>query len=225
MTIRDAINEILSGLELGTDPAEVLADHGFENVSPEAFSSALAHFAEQAPLEVADALSPILSRVSPVPFEAGDLPDHPAADSLLDQGGDVFSLLTEVGLGGPDLAGLGDDPGSELDDAVDGAFGEIVDEATGALDEAAELADAAESTFGDGGEEAEPGPDADDGGTEADEASDLAEIGADALDDAVDAAQDLFNGVDTADFTDLFDREAASIDDLDDTDPSDLDFE
>ncbi len=215
MTIRDAINEMLAGLELGTDPAEVLAEHGFEDLSPDAVSSAMVHFAEQAPLATADALAPIVTRVSPVPFEDGDLAPAPEADAILDSGGDVFSLLSEVGL---DTA----DPSTGLD-AVETAVDEVPD-TDAALEEAQELVDdgvdAAAETFGVG----------DDNGVEVpgldEEVEDLLDTDAgelvDAAEDAVDGG---FDALDTQSFTDLFDREAAGIDELEDTDPSDLDLE
>ena len=118
MTIRDAIDAALSALDLDGDPAAVLADHGFGDLPPEAFSSALLHFAESAPLEVADSLSPIVARISPVPFEPDDLtPSH--ADTVLADGGDVYSLLTEVGLTDPIHLGDADPSGFDDDHAID----------------------------------------------------------------------------------------------------------
>ncbi len=217
MTIRDAINEILAGLELGADPAEVLADHGFENISPEAFSTALTHFAELSPMETADALAPIVTRVSPVPFEAGDLPDAPDADAILAEGGDVFSLLSEVGIDGE----LADIEADALDDAVDEAVGTVVDASDVAADSVAEVADLDESTFGVGGDES-----TEDAAPDFDAEAELGDIDPEALvDQAAEQAGELVDGFDTADFTDLFDRTAAEIDDLENTDPSDLDLE
>jgi hypothetical protein len=96
VTLRDAINAVLDGRDLGTDPSTVLRQHGLDDLPAEAFSSALLHFAERAPMGVADALAPIVARISPVPFELDDL--HPSeADAVLDDGGDVFDLLTNVG--------------------------------------------------------------------------------------------------------------------------------
>lgn len=219
MTIRDAIHEMLAGLEQGADPAEVLAEHGFENVSAEALSSALIHFAERAPMELADALAPIVTRVSPVPFGDGDLPPVPEADSILASGGDVFSLLDEIG-----LADLAEDPSQGIDRLEDGVseLAADLDEGSvpdGVLDRISEITD---DTFGlGGGDVGSPTEVADhfDEGLDGLEevASDTGDVLADALD----------GGLDTESLADLFDQvgDAADIDDLDDTDPSDLDLD
>jgi hypothetical protein len=98
MSIRAALEDLLAGHGPDADPAAVLSEHGFEDLPPEALSSALLHFAEQAPIEVADALSPIVTRLSDVPFEDGDLTPHPGVDAILADGGSVFDLLDELGL-------------------------------------------------------------------------------------------------------------------------------
>jgi hypothetical protein len=95
--MRDAIDAMIDALGVGADPSAVLAEHGYGDLPPDTFSSALVHFADRAPLDVADALAPIVTRVSPVPFEAEDLPPS-EADDLLDGGADVFDLLANVGL-------------------------------------------------------------------------------------------------------------------------------
>ena len=98
MSIRAALEDLLAGHGPDADPAAVLSDHGFEDLPPEALSSALLHFAERAPLELADALSPIVTRLSDVPFDDGDLAPHPGADTVLADGGSVFDLLNEIEL-------------------------------------------------------------------------------------------------------------------------------
>jgi len=98
MTIRDAIEDLLAARGHGADPAEVLGQHGFGDLPPEALSSALLHFAEGASLPVADALAPLVTRVSPVPFTEDDLPPSEEASAILADGGDVYDLL-----GGLDL--------------------------------------------------------------------------------------------------------------------------
>lgn len=226
MPIGDAIQEMLAGLELGTDPAEVLAEHGFEDLSPEAFSSALVHFAESAPLEVADAIAPIVTRISDVPFEDGDLPPLPEADAILASGGDAFALLSEVGLAEVetiDVNGLLDDPQAAVDeiadrltaDGTDDASQDPAEDETGADDEADE-------TFGQGDESSLP--DLDDIADEiAEEIASLDDAGR--LDEAADEVLSALDGIDTQTFTETFDQEAAGIDNLDDTDPSDLDMD
>ncbi|MEZ5407564.1 MAG: hypothetical protein R2761_06030 [Acidimicrobiales bacterium] len=127
MSFREMIDAMLSAHGAGIDPATVLEQHGMGDLPPDALSSALLHFAERAPLDVADTLAPVVTRFSPVPFEPDDLPASPmdhAIDQVIDQGGDVFAVLAEVDLSTPpDLGGhLGDgDPGDfdhdgDLDD-------------------------------------------------------------------------------------------------------------
>ncbi|MDH4074777.1 MAG: hypothetical protein OEW29_02485 [Acidimicrobiia bacterium] len=117
MSFREMIDAMLSAHGAGIDPASVLEQHGMGDLPPDALSSALLHFAERAPLDVADALAPVVTRFSPVPFEPDDLPASPmdhAIDQVIDQGGDVFAVLAEVDLTTPpDLDDhLGDgDPG------------------------------------------------------------------------------------------------------------------
>lgn len=107
------IDAMLSAHGAGIDPASVLEQHGMGDLPPDELSSALLHFAERAPLDVADALAPVVTRFSPVPFEPDDLPPSPV-DDVIDQGGDVFAVLGEIDLDAPPgLDGhLGDsDPG------------------------------------------------------------------------------------------------------------------
>lgn len=119
MTIRDAIEDMLANLDLGSDPAEVLADHGFEDVPAEVFSSALQHFAELAPMEIADALAPMVTRLSAVPFEDGDLPEASDVEAILADGGNVFELFEGLSVSSGDLsAALDDDDPRDLDDVL-----------------------------------------------------------------------------------------------------------
>ncbi len=213
MTIRDAINEI----GLGADPAEALADHGFGDLSPDALSSALVHFVERAPMEMADALAPIVTRISPVPFAEGDLPPVPEADAIIDSGGDALALLNEVGLADPDPSGGIDEVSSLIDEAADGL--DQVEQANDAAEEAEELV---ESTFGVGGEEiAEL--------IETPEVEDLAgaldHVDDGTLDRAAEAAEDAIaeelDGFDIESFTDVFDQNTG--DQALGTDPADFD--
>ncbi len=113
VSFREMIDAMLSAHGAGIDPATVLEQHGMGDLPPDALSSALLHFSERAPLDVADALAPVVTRFSPVPFGPDDLPPSPV-DDVIDQGGDVLDVLSEVDLTAPpDLDGhLGDhDPG------------------------------------------------------------------------------------------------------------------
>ena len=206
MTYRDAIRALVAG----NGPNGALA--GFEDVSAEAFSSALLHFADRAPMPEADALAPILTRVSPIPFESGDLAPHPEADAILESGGDAFTLLSEVGLADPAAA----------DANVVGVLERVED--ADASDQAGDDVEE-ESTFGIGDddqrvEDLEEGLEA------------LEEAGDGIFEEVLETAEDSL-GVDLADidtttFTDLFDQasNAAGIEDLDPTsDPADLDFD
>jgi hypothetical protein len=221
--MRGAFNEMLAGLGLGTDPAEVLADHGFGDVPPDAIASALVHFAETADLELADALAPIVTRISDVPFEDGDLPaidtDAPLPDSS-----DVFAMLSEIGLGGRDLAALVDeesDPGDfdDLDEVFD-ELSETIDDDQ--LAEVGEVDD--ESTYGAGNEveeQVEEHDESDVDGSELGEAiDDLSGGGHETLSDVPELPQEIESA-----FGELIDHEDEIEDFDDDTDPSDLDLE
>jgi len=219
MTYRDALQQVAQG----ADPATVLADLGLEDVSPDALSSALRHFAETAPIEVADALAPFLARTSPVPFEVGDLEPLPEADAILAGGGDITDLLAEIGLNDP--ASI--DVDTAIDTAIDAAESAITDAADVALAEAADIDDA-DATFGLGEESTDTGDDdALDLLDEVGRADESAERSAD-LDDGTGDVFSEFEGVDTERLGELLDHigEAASIDDLEGTDvPLDFDLE
>jgi hypothetical protein len=226
--MRGAINEMLAGLGLGTDPAEVLADHGFGDVPPDAIAQALVHYAETADLELADALAPIVTRVSDVPFEEGDLPPV-ETDGPLPDSSDVFAMLSEVGLGGRDLNALVDD------EADPGDFDDLEE----AFDEISETVDAEQLAGGHDDDEGEA--DSTYGvGTEADE-HEADEHEADEHDDEVDLGQPIdelgehdtmsdvgeaLSGQLESTFGELLDHEDEVEDfDDDDTDPSDLDLD
>ncbi len=77
VTIRDAINGLLKPAETGADAAPAAADalgaEGHDDLPPELFGTALGHFADKAPIETADALAPVVTRSSTIPFEEEDL--------------------------------------------------------------------------------------------------------------------------------------------------------
>ncbi len=98
MTIRDAIDQLLTGETANQpathDPATVMADNGYGDVPSELFGTALVHFSDTAPLAQADALAPVVTRVSPIPFEDTDL--APLNDENLESsvdGSDPFALF------------------------------------------------------------------------------------------------------------------------------------
>lgn len=207
MTYRDALQQVAQG----ADPADALAEHGLEDLSPDALSSALRHFAETSPIEVADLLSPFLARTSPVPFEAEDLEPLPEADAILAEGGGIADLLTEIGL----------DPSSiDIDATIDAAEEAVVD-AADAVEEAG-----VDATFGVGDErpaESEAAEVLDEIGRAGEERSELTADELDGIEDGFAADTESFG-----EFLDDFDRlgEAADIDDLDESgDPLDFDLD
>jgi hypothetical protein len=183
MTYRDALQQVAQG----TDPATAFADFELEGVSPDALSSALRHFAETSPLEVADLFSPFLARTSPVPFEADDLEPLPEADAILADGGGIAELLTEIGLDPSTL-----DVGATID-AAEEALVEVAED-TAAEDGTVETGD---DTFGSGGEQ----PD------EADAIEVLEQIGRvdEEASPTIDEVDEGF-GVDTETLTELLDE-------------------
>lgn len=207
MTIREALHDLMSGRS-DLDPAAVLEGYGFDDLSPDALSTALGHFAETSPMDVADSLSPIVTRLSGVPFLDGDLPPAEDAEAVLASGGGVFELLEHIGT--PGLTEDGNDPSDfdfgdardELDDETD---------AGGVLDETLEALD----TFGSGehtqppAEEFEP-----DSYTPTGEGFELAPP-----DEApsIDEVEELTD--------DLLDQLVDVIDDPTDVDPDDIDFD
>lgn len=127
MTIRDAIDQLLTGeTPLGggaADPASVMAEHGYETVPTELFGTALVHFADTAPLEQADALAPVVTRVGPIPLEESDLPEsYGELDLDAIEGDDAFALFSEAA---PVVA---ESPADELDfEAADTSDFEVED--------------------------------------------------------------------------------------------------
>jgi hypothetical protein len=232
MELRGAIEQVLAGLQLGTHPTEVLDDLGFGDVPPDAIASALVHFAESADLELADALSPIITRISEVPFEEGDLTpidtDEPLPDS-----GDVFAMLTEVGLGGHDLAAMVDED-VDLEDLDDfdqlDEFDELSESADAGYDAEDSDGDDGESTYGAGNEVEELVDETED----ADDQADDGDLGT-GIDDLTGEGAELLDGVEDAlpeelesTFGELLehdDHASDDYDDEDDTDPSDLDLD
>jgi hypothetical protein len=228
--MRGAINEMLAGLGLGTDPAEVLAEFGFSDVPPDAIASALVHYAETADLELADALAPIVTRVSDVPFEEGDLLPIDG-DAPLPESADVFALLDEIGLGGRDLAAVVDD-GADPDDFDDfDEVGDYFDELAETVSPSTQVDDddegEGESTYGAGNEIEELRVEDDDtgdtgdtdlGGSEVDELGTATETGLDAVEDAL--PEEIGSGLGA-----LFEHNELGDDFDDDTDPSDLDLD
>lgn len=159
VSFREMIDAMLSAHGAGIDPATVLEQHGMGDLPPDALSSALLHFSERAPLDVADALAPVVTRFSPVPFGPDDLAPSPV-DDVIDQGGDVLTVLSEVDLTAPsDLDGhLGDnDPGDfDHDGDFDGDGPGGLHDDTGAdlHDELADYDDGQSADgFGDGHDE------------------------------------------------------------------------
>ncbi len=189
------IDAMLSAHGAGIDPSTVLEQHGMGDLPPDALSSALLHFSERAPLDVADALAPVVTRFSPVPFGPDDLSPSPV-DDVLDQGGDVFDVLNEVDLSAPpDFDGhLGDnDPGDfDHDGELDGDEPGGLHDDTGAdlHDGVADYDDGSRSAdgFGDGHDHDQP--------TDFDSDLDDADLDADGfdtrnpVDDALDALDD-----------------------------------
>lgn len=204
MTIREALQDLMEGRgEL--DPAAVLESYGLGDLPPDALETALGHFAERASLDVADTLSPLVSRLSDVPFGDGDLPSAPDVEAMVADGGGVFDLLAEVAGSTADA-----DPGDlDFDGVTDAADGDDLAEALGdtfgsgefdapADDDAAE-SDAADADYGDFGTPA---------------ADDLSTVdGVDGLDDVADIDGGLLG-----DLTEV-------VDSGDDFDPDDLDFD
>ena len=211
MTYRDALQQVAQG----TDPATAFADFELDGVSPDALSSALRHFAETSPLEVADLLSPFLARTSPVPFDADDLEPFPEADAVLADGGGISELLTEIGLDPTTL-----DVGATIDAAEEALVEVAEDLAVEDLAEEDTAVETGDDTFGSGGEQAD----------DADAIEVLEQIGR--VDEEANPAIEEVDeglGVDTETFTELldeFDRFGTpdSGEDLEDV-PDDFDME
>lgn len=197
MTLRG----VIQGLLRGSDDAEaMLADEGYGDLPAEIFGQALSSYADTAPMDEADALSPVLTTI-----DAGD-------------GSDVFAVLEAQPLtvdasGGSDAAGLGASMlgVTALDDALDSDAVE-------------------EDTIDDFGTAApEDAADADAEAELAEQVDDLDEFDATEPVDADDpfAADDLFDAepvadtaADFAEEADFFETEPTATNE----DPSDLDF-
>ncbi len=240
MTLRETISSLLANSGEGSDPAAALAEAGFGDVDAGEFGTALVHFSDTASMPEADALAPIATRSSTIPFEESDLPE---AD--LDPNGDSFAMFQSVdpdpsAYPADDLEEPSHDADPVLDESADPAamdddlpegFDTNLDEpAAPAPTESADqtvtdepaTTEAADGGFGGGDAtdapiETTPGyTDLDSPGLEPiDEPYDdgfEAAFGDDAMDAPLDDGADLFS----VDFTDGDDPEA---------DPLDLDFE
>lgn len=236
MTIRHAIDQLLTGEtasgEATSDPASVLSEQGFDDVPSELFGTALVHFSDTAPIEQADALAPIVTRVSPVPLEESDLPavDGAPLDLEAIENGDAFSLFQTVSPVAPtvsDEADLADSTFDETDE-VDEA-GHPNDAEVEAANEAVELDQPESESFGQGSDEELPSEDTPEldstelDGMDLDELPPRYEAGSYYEDDALSGVN---NDIDAEDGPDLFSVEFDETDQADEgTDPNDLDFD
>lgn len=239
MTLRETISSLLANSGEGSDPAAALAEAGYGDVDAGQFGTALVHFSDTASMPEADALAPIATRSSTIPFEESDLPE---AD--LDPEGDSFAMFAAVD---PDPAAHPVDEPTEvaepeaaaetvdplLEDSIDpvGIDGDLPEGFDSDLDDtapaAAEVTEpvvetAPDGGFGGGDDTEMP---LDSGLNEATVDDDIpaiddepyddgfeAAFGDAAMEDPIDEEADLFS----VDFTDGDDPEA---------DPLDLDFE
>ena len=135
VSIRSAISGLLAGDRLSSDPSAALEEAGYEGVSAEEFGTALTHFADTATLAEADALAPVVTRMSPIPLTEADLADL-ALDS---EPGDAFSLFSETVTTVPQDYGE-----SDLDDLDIEPRPEAIDEGS----EGADALDEADFRFG-----------------------------------------------------------------------------
>ncbi len=236
MTIREVVEDLLAGRGGDLDPAAVLEGYGFGDLSPEALSTALSHFAERSPLEVADTLAPLVSRLSDVPFLEGDLPADATVESLLADGGEgLLEALSAL-----DSSGLDTDDPTAFDTGFDTALDGLTDAAglgDGSLDEAADgLLDALDPNTDldpDLGNGFGLGDDADDALARAEAATDAVteEPLDDGLGQSTDVQEGLGSAVETAlheagfDGDDLLGDLGEQLDLPDDLDPGALDFD
>ncbi len=99
-------------------------------------------------MDVADTLSPVVSQLSPVPLEPGEVDGAEEIAAILDEGGDVFEVLDNAEFDTTGLiASLAD---GELDDfdLGDVDFDEVAEQGLGQLEELASDLDT--PTFGEG---------------------------------------------------------------------------
>lgn len=242
MTIRDAITQLLTGDNDGSvhqEPADVLAQNGYEDVPAELFGTALSHFSDTAPLEQADALAPIVTRLSPVPFEEQDLPELPGGlDADSTEGLDAYSLFQSAASGGV-LVGAADQLASEPSDGGESDLDDVDNDADGVetidadtdTDATSETDADADEGFGTG----TAGLEASDAEDQIDDALLEDDVDLDALAPRFDAgapANEAHNGL--GGFSDPIEDEGADLfsvefdesDQLDDgLDPNDLDFD
>lgn len=235
MTIRHAIDQLLTGEtasgEATSDPASVLSEQGFDDVPSELFGTALVHFSDTAPLEQADALAPVVTRVSPVPLEETDLPAVEGAEFDADaiENGDAFSLFQSAAPIVPDVsdeADLADSTFDEVDHLDD--VNDVNQEIDG-VEAATDLDQPESEGFGQGSDEEIPSEDMPELGSTELDGMDLDELPpryeAESYyeDDGLGAVNDDI-GADEG--PDLFSVEFDETDQADQgTDPSDLDLD
>ena len=209
MTIRAALEDLMAGRGQGLDPAAVLEGYGFDDLSPDALSTALGHFAESSPLDIADALAPIVSRLSDVPFAEGDLAPSAEAEAILGDGGGILDLLADLEIPGSD--DLNPDP-TDFDAVED--FTDTLDAVAtgdGSLDD---VADELGAGFGLGDDDLEALADQ----------LDLSEV--DDVEVGVDDLPELDEPVfDESTASNLLGQLAEQVDLPEDLDPDDLDFD
>lgn len=148
MTFRDAINDYMATNGLGLPFSEALPE-GFEDMPADVVSTALQNFAESAPMNVADTLSPVVSQLSSVPLEPGEVEGAEEIAAILDDGGDVFEVLDNANFDTTDLvASLDDGEVPDFFDLGDVDFNEVAEQGLGQLEELADDLDT--PTFGEG---------------------------------------------------------------------------
>ena len=135
MTLRAALHSMMSGPD--PEALATLDALGFDNLPADDLASALVHFAERCPLDLADLISPIATRLSAVPFVEGDLAAAPGVDSILAEGGDVYDLLGELERSmspadavDPVELDLGEEPVPAAEEDTDFGFGQGDDSPT-----------------------------------------------------------------------------------------------
>lgn len=128
--LRDVFDEVARG-DLGADPADTLAASGHGDLPDQLVSEAIVSYADTAPIEVAEHLSPFVKLHSAVPADdAGAAADLPAGDGLdllasapepivADDGGDLDLPEPAAGEGGL-MPGAGE---PSYEDELDFGFG------------------------------------------------------------------------------------------------------
>lgn len=142
MTIRETIDGLLASKteqeSFQNDRSAYLDDQGLGDVPTDLIDTAFVHYADTAPIEQADVLAPLVTRVGPVPYEETDLPD--GITDELGEGAppDPWSMLTfdettpaidpETEIDPADLddteSPIEDTPGTDTQDGADFGAGE-----------------------------------------------------------------------------------------------------